>query len=433
MTVVPMDAKKRRKKKKKIQKIQQYPAAVPVQKGKNAPADEKQVKASGQAEASGERTAEQKIPKEPQKPEKEAPKATKAAEAVDEGADKAGKQTKERGTEKEKGGNKKGRIIKMEPEQIRKKKKKKKKKTKTKTKDRADGAREKKKKSKKKKAPKQRKEEAKKNRKSDFISGPFASLRSGRKVTLDGERRVRFGRHRSLGLILAAVLGTLLVVVLATGFFISRHYHVNKVYVEGNTHYTNEEIKAFVTQGRFGSNSLYLSYKYGKKGIENIPFISKMEIQVLSADSIKITVYEKAVAGYVEYLDHAMYFDKDGIVVESVDEPTGNAPQVIGLDFDHVVLHEKLPVENDAVFAEILEVTQLMKKYAVEADKIYFNSNSEMTLYFGKARVALGSMNGIDEKIMKLKALLPKLEGLEGVLRMENYSEDSKLITFQQD
>ena len=89
------------------------------------------------------------------------------------------------------------------------------------------------------------------------------------------------------------------------------------------------------------------------------PFIEKMSVDILAPDSIKITVYEKAVAGYIEYLGKYMYFDKDGIIVETSDVKTAGIPQVTGLQFDYVVLHERLPIENDTSFQSILDITQL--------------------------------------------------------------------------
>ena len=41
----------------------------------------------------------------------------------------------------------------------------------------------------------------------------------------------------------------------------------------------------------------------------------------------KDSVYEKAVAGYVEYLDKYMYFDKDGTVVEASDTKRRESPR----------------------------------------------------------------------------------------------------------
>ena len=115
-------------------------------------------------------------------------------------------------------------------------------------------------------------------------------------------------------------------------------------------HYTEDQIKSFVMEGFLGNNSLYLSLKYKNKGVENIPFVDVMDVSILSPDTIKITVYEKALAGYVKYLDTYLYFDKDGYVVESSSIKTVGVPQITGLEFDHIVLGEPLPVEDQTVF-----------------------------------------------------------------------------------
>ena len=78
--------------------------------------------------------------------------------------------------------------------------------------------------------------------------------------------------------------------------------------------------------------------KYKDKGIEDIPFIQAMDVTIEAKDTIRITVYEKALAGYVSYLGQCVYFDKDGIVVETSTEETVGIPQVTGLKYDHVIL-----------------------------------------------------------------------------------------------
>ncbi|MCI9429789.1 MAG: cell division protein FtsQ [Lachnospiraceae bacterium] len=188
-----------------------------------------------------------------------------------------------------------------------------------------------------------------------------------------------------------------------------------------------------VMTGTLGNNSLYLALKYKNKGVDNIPFVQTMDVKILSPDTIKITVYEKAMAGYIEYLGRYMYFDKDGIIVESSELQTPGVPQVSGLTFGYVVMHEKLPVENPEIFEDILDITQLLNKYEIQADKILFDKSMRKTLYFGEARVSLGSNDNIGEKIMKLKAILPELSGKKGLLRMDNYSEEMQNITFEID
>lgn len=241
-----------------------------------------------------------------------------------------------------------------------------------------------------------------------------------------------FERDRKRRVILwtAVILGILLCLA-GAAWFLHERYTIKTVYVEGNVHYSQDEIMNIVMDGTFGSNSLYLSMKYKKKGIENVPFVDTMDVTILSPDTIKITVYEKALAGYVEYLGRYMYFDKDGTVVESSDVKTAGIPQITGLNFEYVVLAKALPIENEAIFKQILNVTQLLGKYGLSADKIHFGMDYHMTIFFGGVKVAVGSEEGLDEKVMVLPKLLPSLEGKKGILRMENYSESAPNITFE--
>ena len=246
------------------------------------------------------------------------------------------------------------------------------------------------------------------------------------------EDKLRFGRIKRT-LILSVVL-LLLVMAFIVGYvYVIRNYTVTTVYVEGNVHYTNEEIMEMVMGGRFGHNSLFLSLKYKDRGIEDIPFIQAMYVTIEAKDTIRITVYEKALAGYVSYLGQYVYFDKDGIVVETSTEQTSGIPQVTGLKFDHVILHEPLPVDRPEVFDEVLNITQQLEKYSMTADRIYFDSEYRVTLIFDEAKVSLGDDGYIDEKIMKLQYILPSLIGEKGTLDMREYSEDMKSYTFELD
>ena len=114
----------------------------------------------------------------------------------------------------------------------------------------------------------------------------------------------------------AILLIVVLAVLLGVGNYIKANYTVRTVYVEGNIHYTEDEIKRMVMDGILGDNSLYLSFKYKNKDVKGIPFVDVLNVDILSADTIKITVYEKSLTGYVKYLDTYVYFDRDGYVVE---------------------------------------------------------------------------------------------------------------------
>lgn len=226
---------------------------------------------------------------------------------------------------------------------------------------------------------------------------------------------------------------SLIAIILAVIYYLISTYSVTNVYVEGNVHYTEEEISDIVMAGPLGNNSLYLSVKYRNKGVENVPFVDVMDVTILSPDSIKITVFEKALAGYIEFMDSNMYFDRDGYVVETSSVKTIGVPQIIGLDFEHVVLGEKLPVEEESVFESIMSITNLLDKYELMVDKIYFQSDLEVILYFDKIKIDLGEAKNLEEKIMILPTFLKDLEGKKGTLYMADYAQNPDMAVFKEE
>ena len=232
--------------------------------------------------------------------------------------------------------------------------------------------------------------------------------------------------------IILAVSAVFLIVMAGGALYVREKYTVRTVYVEGNVHYTEDEIRDIVMEGSLGDNSLYLSMKYENRGIGGVPFVDVMDVSILAPDTIKITVYEKAIVGYIRYLDTYMYFDKDGYVVECSSIRTVGVPQITGLVFDHMVVGEALPVENSEVFGSILNVTKLLNKYELISDKIYFQGSGEVTLYFGGVKVALGNEPArLEDKLMLLPEFLPNLAGKIGTLQMQKYDEDTGKYTFR--
>ena len=129
-----------------------------------------------------------------------------------------------------------------------------------------------------------------------------------------------------------------------------------------------------------------------------------------------------------------MYFDKDGYVVESSGVQTLGIPQVTGLKFEYMVLGEPLPVDNKSVFGAVLDITKLIDKYELMAEKIYFHNTGDVTVYFGDVKVALGNESDhMEDKVSLLPEFLPKLTGKSGVLQMETYDEAGGKYTFKPD
>ncbi len=224
-------------------------------------------------------------------------------------------------------------------------------------------------------------------------------------------------------------------ILLGAFFYVLNEFKITSIMVQGNKHYTTSEIKQIVENGWFGDNSLIVGLKYRHKAIKDVPFIETMEVKVESRNSIRVIVYEKALAGYIRYLDRYMYFDKDGIIVENADVPTEGLPLVTGLEFERIVMYEPLPVGNKEVFQTILDVTKILSKHEMSADKIYFNEKLEMTLYFGDMRIQMGSSDMLEEKIQQVAAIMETVEGGEysGVLDLSSYDSNSTTFSFQGD
>lgn len=204
--------------------------------------------------------------------------------------------------------------------------------------------------------------------------------------------------------------------------------NLEKVTIVGNTRYTEEDIKNKVINTSTDGNTilLYLRHKYGK--IDNIPFVEHVDIELLNKNEVKIHVYEKVVTGCIEYMGGYMYFDKDGIIVESSNEKLDKVPFVSGLEFSKIVLYEKLEIQKEELFNIILNITQLIYKYELSVDTIKFNKDFEITLNLGDIEVLLGKRDTYDEQIAELKNLIPNAEGKKLTLDMKNFTEGQDRI-----
>ena len=165
--------------------------------------------------------------------------------------------------------------------------------------------------------------------------------------------------------------------------------------------------------------------------IWNIRRFRAFEVKVDSPSSLTIRVYEKNIVGYVHYLGKNVYFDKDGIVVESSDQEIEGVPLIKGLTFDRLTMHQALNVKDASIFGTILNITQLLDKYGLKPDEIRFGNNLELYLSMKDVTVNLGTGDHLDEKISRLKKLEPDLEDKSGTLHMENYTDESTHISLE--
>jgi cell division protein FtsQ len=214
------------------------------------------------------------------------------------------------------------------------------------------------------------------------------------------------------------LIATLIIIIILLIVFFNV-FKIKDIEVEGSEKNTQEEIIDYIFENRYESNTLifFLESKFADK--KSIPFIETYDVEIVNIHKVKITVYEKSIVGYIQYMGSNMYFDKDGIVVESSSELIENVPLITGLNFDYIVLNSKLPVENDEIFNLILDLTQGLQKYSIEVDKIYMTEDMEITLHIGDVKVELGSSKDLSQKLSDLSDLVENLDGRSGTLDMK--------------
>lgn len=223
---------------------------------------------------------------------------------------------------------------------------------------------------------------------------------------------------KKIGIKIFAVMIVVLVL-----FAVVFSVRINEITVMGNERYSDEQMTEILFPDTMSRIPIicYLKDRFGEH--EKIPFVEDYEIVFQSPRRVEVIVYEKSIVGYVSYMSSYMYFDKDGIIVESASEKLPGIPWITGLQFGHIVLYHKLPVESEAIFQEILNLTQILSIYKLQVDKIKYDTFGAATLYMDGIEVVLGNNESLNGKIAELYDMLPQLSGRNGVLYLDNYDE----------
>lgn len=262
-------------------------------------------------------------------------------------------------------------------------------------------------------------------------------------------------------------------------------FSIKKMDVVGANRYTPKQIRELVLKSRLDYNSAFLYLKYRFFTTPDIPFVEKLDIEMNSNHKVTVYVYEKMITGCVNIMGEYLYFDKDGIVVESSSKKMKNVPVIEGLQFNEIVLHEKLNLlnneqiddqnteknsdqnseqnsdqnteqnsnqnkeqnsdqnteqnnnqnndlkdtQNNKLFDVILNITKLINKYKLDVDAVRFDENENVTLKCGDVKVLLGKKSDYYMALSDLKNILKNAEGTQLYeLDMRNYEKGSGYV-----
>ena len=233
-------------------------------------------------------------------------------------------------------------------------------------------------------------------------------------------------RRKLYRIIIEAGAAVLLIFVLV--FFLG--FRVTSVQVEGNSFYTDDEIKNMVTNVPLAKNSILAGFINTEKSTKDAAMIDSIKISRIKRNTLLLQVEEKQIIGYIEYQGQCLNFDRQGIIQIITDEPMENVPKIEGIDVKEAVQGERLSGISRTKLNTILSVGKMLEKMENKPDRLEFNDLNQLVMYYGDIEVRLGDDENMDEKINRLVGILPELEGMSGILHLENTTEDSESVVF---
>lgn len=208
-------------------------------------------------------------------------------------------------------------------------------------------------------------------------------------------------------------------------------FHLDTVKVDGTEYYTDEEIRNAVFVRDFSDNEI-MFFIYDKLfGINTLPFVEEIEAEYHNPRSMTLHVYDKKISGCINYLGQYVYFDKDGIVLQTIPEQIEGIPVVTGINFGNFTVGQPFQVADDSVFDSIMNVSQQISHYSIPVDEIKV-SDGAIRLVIASLKVDLGKKKRYDDALADLAGVIEKAQEenikLKGTINMENYQSGDRIV-----
>ena len=203
-----------------------------------------------------------------------------------------------------------------------------------------------------------------------------------------------------------------------------------KVQIEGNQYYTDEEIKKMVLDAPNAGNSILVMLTKTEEKTKDAQMIDHVTIKRKNRNTIVVNVKEKQMVGCLEFQGQYVNFDRQGVIQIITDQQMEGVPLIDGLSVKSVKVGQKLKGINSKKLNTILSVGKMLEKSEQKPDRLVFNDMNQLVLYYGEVEIRLGSDENMDEKMNRLSGILPQLEGMEGILHLENITEDTAGVVF---
>lgn len=224
----------------------------------------------------------------------------------------------------------------------------------------------------------------------------------------------------------------LILAVIGVGiYYMAVEFSIEGMEVSGTGTYTDGEVIHAVMSEDYVPNTLIMILENKIFGQTYLPFVEEMTMGYEDPHILKIAVREKLRAGVFEYMDKYVYFNDQGMAMESRNHLFEGVPVVTGVEFEKLVLGEKIPVKGD-YFRIIVLITKKISTYELPISEIRFQGEDDITLIAGNYKIYLGSSLYLEDKMSKISSVLSSVSAgqKEGTIDMHLYTDEKEIITF---
>ena len=194
-------------------------------------------------------------------------------------------------------------------------------------------------------------------------------------------------------------------------------FNFKKAVINGNTKYSQKQIESFITQGRLGENTFVMALKYHNRAVKGIPFIDRIDVDIINPSTVRVNITEKPLDGYIVRGDDKIYFSKGGIVQTISGRTDENVTLVNGIEVVNPETDAYLQAKNQSGMDNVLALLNAMDRYDLKADSIDVDRLGSITVTFGDVRLSVGK-TGYDMKMYKVHQIFPFFKGRKGCISM---------------
>ena len=206
-------------------------------------------------------------------------------------------------------------------------------------------------------------------------------------------------------------------VVLGIIFVMSLVFRVSDIQVDGNVHYTDEEIIRAIDIEQGDNLFFFNRFAAFARVYSKLPYIENGSVERQLPGKVIITVQETTALAYLELGEEQWTLDRNCKVLgKAAEGETASLIPIVGIAPGTLLIGEQMQTEDEdlelvSFLAAVLYQIEERGLYS-EVDRVNFANprSPELTYGGGKYTVVLGSRNNLEYKFGMLVSALEKLK-----------------------